>query len=85
VKPTLPHQVSGIATALTRPGQLGPAADSYLKAAIATATNHVYAALTVVAALTIAAVLLLMPRRFDVRAGATASTGPAPTPGNPGD
>ena len=69
-------------------------ADSYLKAAIATATNHVYAALTVVAALTIGAVLLLMPRRFDVRAGATASTGPAspgspapghPAPANPGD
>src|SRR5580693_2878165 len=94
VQPTLPHQVSGIATALTRPGQLGQAADSYLKAAIATATNHVYAALTVVAALTIGAVLLLMPRRFDVRAGATASTGPAspgspapgyPAPANPGD
>ena len=87
VQPTLPHQVSGIATALTRPGQLGQAADSYLKAAIATATNHVYAALTVVAALTIGAVLLLMPRRFDVRAGATASTGPAspgsPAPGHP--
>jgi hypothetical protein len=47
----------------------------------------VYAALTVVAALTIGAVLLLMPRRFDVRAGATASTGPAATasPGNSGD
>ena len=61
---------------------------------VATATNHVYAALTVVAALTIGAVLLLMPRRFDVRAGATASTGPAspgspapghPAPANPGD
>lgn len=83
----LPGQVSGIATALARPGQLGPAADSYLKAAIATATSHVYAALTVVAALTIVAVLLLMPRRFDVRAGASASTGPAAPahPGNPGD
>jgi multidrug resistance protein len=88
VKPTLPHQVSGIAAALTRPQQLGQAADSYLKAAIATATSHVYAALTVVAALTIGAVLLLMPRRFDVRAGATASAGPAASPaspGNPGD
>jgi multidrug resistance protein len=62
-------------------------ADSYPKAAIAAATSHVYAALTVAAALTIVAVLLLMPRRFDVRAGATASTGPAATarPANPGD
>lgn len=83
----LPGQVSGISSALAQPGQLGAAADSYLKAAIATATNHVYAALTVVAALTIGAVLLLMPRRFDTRAGATASFGPAATarPGNPGD
>jgi len=73
----LPGQVSGIATALGRPGQLGAAADSYLKAAIAAATSHVYAALTAVAALTIVAILLLMPRRFDTQAGAAASTGPA--------
>ena len=77
VTPRLPHQVGGIAAALTRPQALGAAADRYLKAAIATATSHVYAALTVVAALTIVAVLLFMPRRFDVRAGASASTGPA--------
>jgi len=62
-------------------------ADSYPRAAIAAATSHVYAALTVAAALTIVAVLLLMPRRFDTQSGATASTGPAATarPGNPGD
>ena len=86
--PRLPRQVSGISAALARPQALGRAADSYLKAAIATATNHVYAALTVVAALTIVAVLLLMPRRFDVRAGATASAGAAPgrpAPGKPDD
>jgi hypothetical protein len=45
--------------------------------AIATATTHVYAALTVVAALTIAAVLLIMPKHFSTAAGQSASTGPA--------
>ncbi len=44
-----------------------------------------YAALTVVAALTIGAVLLLMPRRFDVRAGATASVGPGKPDDQVGD
>ena len=38
---------------------------------------HVYAALTVVAALTFAAALLIMPRRFSTEAGESTSTGPA--------
>ena len=51
-------------------------------AAAATATGHVYAALTVVAALTFAGALLIMPRRFSTTAGESASTGPAQsTPG----
>jgi fucose permease len=72
----LPHQVSGVSGALARPQALSSAADSYLRAAIAAATSHVYAALTVVAALTIAGVLVPMPRRFSTAAGAAASTGP---------
>ena len=51
---------------------------AHTAAAIATATTHVYAALTVVAALTIAGVLLIMPRHFSTAAGQSASTGPAP-------
>jgi hypothetical protein len=73
----LPDQVSGVATALARPQELGRAAEDYLRAAIATATTHVYAALTVVAALTIAGALLIMPRHFSTTAGESASTGPA--------
>ena len=82
----LPHQVSGVSGALAGPQALGRAADSYLRAAIAAATGHVYAALTVVAALTIAGILLLMPRRFSTAAGGAASTGPAaagPASGGP--
>ena len=74
----LPHEVTGVSGALAAPQALGRAADSYLRAAIATATGHVYAALTVAAALTIAGILLLMPRRFSTAAGGAASTGPAP-------
>ncbi len=48
----------------------------YLRSALATATSHVYAALTVVAALTFVAALLIMPRRFSMEAGEGASTGP---------
>jgi MFS family permease len=77
LRPRLPGQVSGVAAALARPGALGPAAGDYLRAAIATATSHVYAALTVVAALTIAGALLIMPRRFSTTAGESTSTGPA--------
>jgi len=83
----LPGQVSGVAAALARPqaqGQQalghqtpGQAAEDYLRAALATATNHVYAALTVVAALTMAAAWLIMPRRFSTAAGESSSTGPA--------
>jgi hypothetical protein len=72
----LPDQVSGVATALARPQDLGRAAEDYLRAALATATTHVYAALTVVAALTIAGALLIMPRHFSTSAGESASTGP---------
>jgi len=82
----LPHRVSGVSAAMAGPRALDRAADSYLRAAIATATDHVYAALTVVAALTIAGILLLMPRRFSTAAGGAASTGPAgdgPAPGGP--
>jgi len=68
----LPGQVSGVSAALARPQELGQAAEDYLKAAIATATSHVYVALTVVAGLTIAGVLLLMPRRFDTTPGSAA-------------
>jgi hypothetical protein len=73
----LPGQVSGVATALARPQDLGQAAEDYLRAAISTATTHVYAALTVVAALTIAGALLIMPGHFSTAAGESASTGPA--------
>jgi multidrug resistance protein len=78
----LPDQVSGVSAALARahgPGQQAPvqAAGDYLRSALATATSHVYAALTVVAALTFAAALLIMPRRFSTQAGESASTGPA--------
>ena len=72
----LPAQVSGVATALARPQELGQAAEDYLRAALATATTHVYAALTVVAALTIAGALLIMPKHFSTSAGESASTGP---------
>ncbi len=71
----LPGQVSGVSSALAHPAALGRAAADYLRAAIATGTQHVYLALTVVAALTIAGVLLLMPRRFDTQAGAAPSAG----------
>jgi len=56
--------------------ELGRAAEDYLRAAIATATTHVYAGLTVVAALTIAGALLIMPKHFSTTAGESASTGP---------
>ena len=72
----LPDQVSGVATALARPQELGRAAEDYLRAAIATATTHVYAGLTVVAVLTIAGALLIMPKHFSTSAGESASTGP---------
>ena len=64
------------------PGSQAPvqAAEDYLRSALATATTHVYAALTVVAALTIAGALLIMPRRFSTAAGQSASTGPAGKP-----
>jgi hypothetical protein len=80
----LPGQVSGVAAALARPQAAGQpaqrrAAEDYLRAALATATSHVYAALTVVIALTFAAALLIMPRRFSTEAGESASTGPAGT------
>jgi hypothetical protein len=55
----------------------GRAAEDYLRAALATATSHVYAALTVAAALTIASSWLIMPRRFSTAAGESSSTGPA--------
>jgi hypothetical protein len=73
----LPHRVSGVSRALARPTGSGGAAGSYLRAAIAAATSHVYVALAVVAALTIVGAALLMPRRFSTAAGGTASTGPA--------
>jgi hypothetical protein len=77
----LPDQVSGVATALARPQDLGRAAEDYLRAVLATATTHVYAALTVVAALTIAGALLIMPWHFSTAAGESASTGsPEPAP-----
>lgn len=55
----------------------GRAAEDYLRAALASATSHVYAALTVAAALTIASSWLIMPRRFSTAAGESSSTGPA--------
>ena len=78
----LPDQVSGVSAALARahgPGQQAPvqAAGDYLRSALASATSHVYAALTVVAALTFVAALLIVPRRFSTQAGESASTGPA--------
>jgi hypothetical protein len=73
----LPSQVSGVSAALARPQAISQAADDYLRAALATATGHVYAALTAVAALTIAGALVIMPRRFSTEAGQSASTGPA--------
>jgi hypothetical protein len=80
----LPDQVSGVAAALARPQAAGQpalrrAAEDYLRAALATVTSHVYAALTVVAALTIASSWLIMPRRFSTAAGETSSTGPPET------
>jgi EmrB/QacA subfamily drug resistance transporter len=78
----LPDQVSGVSAALARahaPGQQAPvqAAGDYLRSALASATSHVYAALTVVAALTFVAALLIVPRRFSTQAGESASAGPA--------
>jgi hypothetical protein len=55
----------------SRPARRGP-----VLIALMTAMALAGSALTVVAALTIVAVLLLMPRRFDVRPGAAATTGP---------
>lgn len=88
----LPDQVSGVAAALARPQApghqpAGPAAGDYLRAALATATAHVYAALTVVAALTFAGALLIMPRRFTRRPGrAPPPARPEnPRPDNPGE
>jgi hypothetical protein len=88
----LPARVSGVSAALARPHALGQqalsqqalgqqaagrAAEDYLRAALASATSHVYAALTVAAALTIASSWLIMPRRFSTAAGESSSTGPA--------
>jgi multidrug resistance protein len=66
VRGRLPHQVNGVAPALARPGQLGPAAD-YLRAAVAAGTHDVYVALAGVAVVTAACVLTIIPRRFATR------------------
>ena len=73
----LPQQVNQIGEALTRPAVLGQAAAGYLRAAITGAVHDVYLALAVAALATLAAVLVIVPRRFATGAGATASAGPA--------
>jgi hypothetical protein len=73
----LPRQVNQVGPALTRPAGLGPAAASYLRAAITAATHDVYLALALAAVATLAGVLVIVPRRFATSAGAAASSGPA--------
>jgi MFS family permease len=60
----LPDQVNGVGGALARSGRLGPAAAGYLRAAISAGTRDVYVGLAGVAAVTVLAVLVVIPRRF---------------------
>jgi hypothetical protein len=66
-----------IGAALTRAAGLGQAAAGYLRAAITAGILDVYLALALAAVGTLAAVLVLVPRRFATMPGASASTGPA--------
>jgi hypothetical protein len=73
----LPHQVNQVGPALTQPAALGRAAAGYLRAAITAGLHDVYLGLALAAVATLAAVLVIIPRRFATGAGATAGAGAA--------
>ncbi len=64
----LPGQVNGISRELAQPGQLTQAAVGYLRDAIAAGTKDIYVGLAAIAAVTLLAVLVIIPRRFATRA-----------------
>jgi len=64
----LPGQVNDISSALARPGQLTSAGVGYLRDAIAAGTRDIYIGLAAVAAVTLVAVLVIIPRHFATRA-----------------
>jgi len=72
----LPQRVDQVGAALTRAAGLGRAAAGYLRDAISAGIHDVYLGLALAAVVTLAAVLVLVPRRFAMP-GAGASAGPA--------
>jgi multidrug resistance protein len=78
----LPHQVSAVGTALGNPAALGRPAAGYLRGAIATATDHVYAGLALAALATIIVMLVIVPRNLAIAGAAPAGNAAA---GNAGD
>jgi EmrB/QacA subfamily drug resistance transporter len=68
----LPGQVNAVSAVLGRPGGAGDAVTAYLQRAITAATHDVYVVLGGVAVVTLAVVLVIIPRRFETSAGATA-------------
>jgi hypothetical protein len=67
----LPRQVSSVGNVLGLTRGTGAAA-GYLRDSVSIATRHVYLGLAVVALATLAAVFVIVPRRFSTAAGATA-------------
>jgi len=72
LKGQLPHQVNAVGTALGQSGRLPGAVVGYLRQAISAGTHDVYLGLAGVAVVTLAAVLVIVPRRFETSAGAGA-------------
>jgi hypothetical protein len=69
----LPRQVDAVSAAIGRPGHIPqtPAA-RYLRHSIAMGEHDIYLGLAGVAIVTLAVVLVIIPRRFDIAAGAAA-------------
>jgi hypothetical protein len=78
----LPDQVNAVSTALSRPGGPEAAVARYLRQAITAAMHDVYTGLAGVAVVTLAVVLVIIPRRFETTAGASADV--PDVPGGPG-
>jgi EmrB/QacA subfamily drug resistance transporter len=69
----LPHQVNAVSAALGQPGALaGTAVQRYLRHAISAGAHDVYLGLAGVAVVTLAVIIVIVPRRFETSAGAAA-------------
>jgi multidrug resistance protein len=80
----LPRNISGISATIGRVHDLSPAAAGYLRDAIAAATRHVYAGLTIVALATVLVIITVIPRRIPiVAAAASGQTGRPAQPPDP--